>query len=761
MLTREHRDLIVELHRAFQDFHLEFLEQLAQDPRSEVPGDPRMILRDALALLALAAERSLHPVLGPFFESAEEAAPLLNHITTYMIRLSQPLAGEVLNSARSRLTLYSLEAARHSLADLLHRILRHPPINEAVRRWVRGSDRRREDSWRAEGVSEYRLRAGALRVGDIAGPFQVVRIHISGTYLIAVDLRRDQGQGLPLYSECHNVRPPFRCFTINAWYQQLTLILADQRIAGRMREIPALQFAYGFAEGLGNQVRDIIDLFRNFRQILDSLWRTLSQHSPGEVARAALQQLIDQVMRWGRSFATAEGPRQARMAGRLLGAIVFEIITEIASAGGAAMVGAVQRVNSVLGRARRGLGALAEVVRRIGGISPRVLARATVDRLSTAARGLIQRTGLLLRNTADLLARSFIVGQALLRVGADLVRGTIRRVVSSAAAQHAWIFVSEAGDFVLALTSRLDVPVRARSLGTLAMMPIEDPRLLLRMGALLAPVFSPIITRGLLRTIPEDLSARIARRIVDLDLTPEMARRTLVAAIRRRRAFGRRLSGANETLEAIWEQELRIARNPNSLHSVAALGELDSLQAFSRHASLRPREQGLRLIPDQRSHVPLEHHTVEGVARYDRPPDHLEGFGAVERIEVRTLVGAAPTEAELPARIGRSLVNKLRAGQLGTPLRLRPGGSDVPTWGTIIMNVPDSFPRLTRAVVELMVPDVLVNVLSRGELARVLVRQGDTWIELIREGRQAGAGRVLVREVGSTADWFYYPPRGG
>lgn len=752
MLAPRYRDLMVQLHTEFLEFHSELLEQLSPDLHSESAGEPIVALRDALSLIARAVEQSLHPVYGPVFGTVEEAAPLLYHISTYMIRVSQPVGNEVLSAARDRLRLYSLEDASRQLSNTLQQILSYRPLNEAVGRWMRGADQRRATRWRDEGVSAYRLRAGVLRLGDIAGHFQVVRIHRSGTYLIAVNLRETQGERLPVYTECHNVQPPFRCFRVADWYRQLTLIRADEQTAGLMRQIPALQFAYGFAEGMGNEVEGVVDLVRNFSQVMSSIWQVVSSHGVIQVAREAIQGLIDDIMDWGRRFAAAEGPQQARLAGRLLGAAVFEIITEIAPAGSAAILSTAQRISSVLRRGRSGLRSLGQVLRHIAGSTNRVFAQArTTATLSRAARGILQRADLFARNGAELIAGSFAVGQALFYANGELVRGTIRRIVTSAD-QSVWIFVGEAGDFAISLTNNL----RVRAPTPMGIVPVEDIQTLLTMGQLLAPVWSDIIRQRLLRTIPADLSARIARRMVNLNLDAEFARRTLTAAIRRRHDFGERLSQASETLEAIWEQEVRIARGGD----IAALGEVDSLQAYCRHPILRPQRRGMQLVPDSKSHVALSHHTPEGVATYSEIPEHLHGLGRTERLEVRTLVGEAPAAAELPARIARSLRDKLSTGQLGAPLRLSPDGDLVDTWGTIIMNVPVSFPHVTLGVVQNMFPDILNALLSSGDLARVLVRQGDTWFEIIKEGRLAGAGRVMVREVGSTDHWFF-PVRDG
>jgi hypothetical protein len=259
---------------------------------------------------------------------------------------------------------------------------------------------------------------------------------------------------------------------------------------------------------------------------------------------------------------------------------------------------------------------------------------------------------------------------------------------------------------------------------------------LIALASELHGVWHPYLRRHLLTEIPENLSARLARRIVDGNLTASVIRQALEPTLRLRRRLGSVLSSGEETLEAVFEQHLILIRqDPRSLAHLGARAEIDSVASLASHADLAP--QRLDLIPDGRSHVDGARSTPDALATYSEIPPHLQGMGRTERLEF-TMVAPPIADGELASRIANALERKVRGhdgvSQLTTPLRVN--GNLAPTWGSVIVTVPRA-PDLSRAIIEHV--HELMSTGSSGNLyeqframQRFMVRQDDRWFSVSR-----------------------------
>lgn len=260
-------------------------------------------------------------------------------------------------------------------------------------------------------------------------------------------------------------------------------------------------------------------------------------------------------------------------------------------------------------------------------------------------------------------------------------------------------------------------------------------RALIALAAELHRVWQPFVGRRLLDRIPQNLSGRLARRIVDGNLTPALIRQALEPALQLRRRL-RVLSQSEETLEALFEQNLILRRHDSrSLNHLGATAQLEVVEGMARHAHLRP--QRMHLIPDGRSHVPGTRSTPDGYVVYDEIPDHLRGLGRMERLEI-TIVTPGVAQEDLAGRIASAVTSKVRGrdgtSQLTTPLRI--GGELAPQWGSVVVSLP-SAPPLSRSIVESV--DALLSSGTSGNIyqryramQRYLIRQGDTWFSVSR-----------------------------
>ncbi len=260
---------------------------------------------------------------------------------------------------------------------------------------------------------------------------------------------------------------------------------------------------------------------------------------------------------------------------------------------------------------------------------------------------------------------------------------------------------------------------------------------LISLAADLYHVWQPFLGRRLLGRIPQSFSARLARRIVDGNLTPALIGEVLERALLFRRRLSSVLSDSEETLEALFEQYLRLRRgSPGGLVHRGATAQLDTLGRFASHPDLRP--QRLHMIPDGRSNVPNVRSTPDAYVTYRDPPEHLRRLGRTERLEI-TMVTPPVADGDLARRIAEAIVTKVRGrsgvSQLATPLRVQ--GEVVPAWGSVVVNLPPT-PPLSRGIVD-QVHALLSGSGAGGNvyeqyraMQRYLIHQGDTWFSVIR-----------------------------
>ncbi len=240
-------------------------------------------------------------------------------------------------------------------------------------------------------------------------------------------------------------------FSVAQWLTHRNDVALYRAVLGRLQANPILQFGYGFAEGVEQQVQGILELFGNLRAALDGIAHALSRFS--DTVRALANQLIEAIFRWGREFASSEIPQRARMAGRLLGSIVFEIVTEIPTGGVAAAI----RGALVGLRGAQGLAGIFRIADRVGDAT-RVMGRVVSRSLSRAARAVLERHRLVVRQLRHrFMQTAFIVADGVLEVAGEFVRGTIRRVAE--AGETIFVFVIEGAEALMVRLGRqLELP---------------------------------------------------------------------------------------------------------------------------------------------------------------------------------------------------------------------------------------------------------------------------------------------------------------
>jgi hypothetical protein len=258
---------------------------------------------------------------------------------------------------------------------------------------------------------------------------------------------------------------------------------------------------------------------------------------------------------------------------------------------------------------------------------------------------------------------------------------------------------------------------------------------LIALAAHLHDVWQPLLSRRLLDRVPQNLSGRFARRVVDGNLTPALIGRALEPAARLRRRL-RVLSDAEDTLESLFEQHLIPHRHAaSSLTAQGARAQLSLIEGVATHPQLRP--QRMHLIPDGRSNVPGSRSSPDALVVYDEIPPHLAGMGRSERLEF-TMVTPPVADGDLARRISEAVTTKARGrggvSQLTTPLVVQ--GNLAPTWGSVVVHLP-SAPPLSRGIV-----DQVHALLSAGPsggvyeqyraMQRYVINQGDQWFSVSR-----------------------------
>ncbi|NUO52339.1 MAG: hypothetical protein HOV80_26100 [Polyangiaceae bacterium] len=711
MLTREQTRLIDALSSSQLELHYMLVGEYDRD--MSLPGAYFEQVRGHRDSLDRLNVRLLGGPSQPY-RSISAVAPWVSVFVDYSRNLDSSIHRRIMRRHDPRSTPNSLEQRQIGFLRALAAVLAIPGMADAVARRLQERRRVREEQV-MQPIGEYRWgrgRAEVVRVGEMSGPYQVAAIESGG---VVHAVRLDTGVEV--------------VFSLAEWARHRMDTRISEDVLRNLQANPVLQFGYGFAEGMGEGAQGTLELFANLRQVLERIPSMLSRL--GETVRELAEQTIAAIMQWGRDFADADVPHRARMAGRVLGSIVFEICTEIITAGASAVASAFRRLLGGLGRAR----ALSGVVRLATHVTDaaRVTRRFASTVVSAAARRALQAARLIVANARRWLTMAYHIVDGVLEVAGELLAGTVRRV--ALAGEEVFLFVVEgAHRVVVNLGTAIRLPegivIHPGAMSIVAQGGTYSVTALLLAGEALKELWGSLLRRGLLREIPQEFSAYLVRR-VNGSLSLAIARQALEAALIFRRRFSV-MSGSQDTLQSLWEQQLRVARGTADIVELGARGQLDTIERFATHPRLRPRR--MDLIPDGSAGDPPRGATPDCVVEYDEIPRHLVGMGRVERLEITTITSNTPGRT-LAQRIESAVRTKASNGQLTAPLRV--GGARIDGYGSIVVNVPANAGELTETVVN------AVHVsLSRSEgffftqypIQRYLVHQGDTWFEVWRDG---------------------------
>lgn len=432
MLTSQQRRAFDELVAAYSALHHELLAEYDRDlSYPGYLGHQVLHRRDRLMLgdQAIAGVRTESPS-----ESVQSIAPLVYAMAAYAGELLHPLHMRIAQRYSGYMGSLFIVGRIRDFRQSLATVLAFPGMDAAIRR--HGNLLRERARGRAQApITEYVVPGHPrILIGEVVGPHQVVRLEHGGR-VIAENI--EDGREVS--------------FTIPQWISHRQNVQIYRSVLGRLQANAILQFGMGFAEGLGQQVQGTIEMFAHLRQALEGLAR-LIRNLPTQL-RALANQVLEAILQWARDFAGASTPHRARMAGRLLGALFLEIVSEVVTGGAAAAL------RGILGGLRgvRGLAGVFRVVDRVGnaaGLARRVTGRA----LSGAARQVLARHRLLVRSLyRSYLRAGFIVAEAVLEVAGEFVEGTIRRIAQ--AGETVFVFVVEGGEeLMVRLGRQLELP---------------------------------------------------------------------------------------------------------------------------------------------------------------------------------------------------------------------------------------------------------------------------------------------------------------
>jgi hypothetical protein len=431
MLTREQRERFERLRAAQATLHDWLLAEYDRD--LSFPGelnDMVRLHRDRLMLIDNALPQQLPPLRG-----LADIAPSVSVYLAYAQELQRPLHDRIARRYRGYMGSTYISSLILDFRAALREVARIPGIVQAVdrhraqlRRETERRGNRPIDSFSGPGIRP------PIRIGELAGRFQVIRLEYGGRIIAHnIESRRE--------SE----------FTIPDWMEKRRDVEASRHVLRSLQSNPILQFGYGFAEGVSGQVQGVLEVFGHLRDALNAIAQAIARLSA--TIRAVARQALDAIMQWGREFSGADTPRRARMAGKVLGAFFFEIITEVVTGGAMAAL----RTTITGLRTARGLAGVFRVVDSVSGAT-RAVRGVLASHFSAAARQVLVRHRLIIRTLRrQYLRTAFHVSEAVLEVAGEFVRGAIRRVAQ--AGETVFIFVADDGDrLMIQLGQNLDLP---------------------------------------------------------------------------------------------------------------------------------------------------------------------------------------------------------------------------------------------------------------------------------------------------------------
>lgn len=412
--------------------------------------------------------------------------PQANELTMVIMAIErlEPFVALEVRSANERFrtaaqaapTVYNLQAAARRVRDhRLQRVVRAPlllrqvtmvaPLRDRMRGFldqvedigsIRGMHaalsrygrrlRDRRSTELAQPVTEMAGLPGQepLRVGEFAGMHQIV------------SLEPFSGQGHNPVHAINTQTGGRQTMSIRDWLNKRQDVRNNEGIRRHIISNPIMQFGYGFAEGVGESMQGTIEFFANFRQALSQIARAIGRlaSEPGETITELARSTLEAILDWGRRFAAADGLRRARMSGRLLGAAFFEIISEF---GGGRVASALRHLGGAM-RSAQSMTGIVRLLDRGTDLTVR-LRRATRTRITAAGRRLLGGAIIASQRAAAIMPRTFYVANALLEVGRELVRGTVRRLADPSGRRTMYVFLPEEGDRMLvSLGGALETP---------------------------------------------------------------------------------------------------------------------------------------------------------------------------------------------------------------------------------------------------------------------------------------------------------------
>jgi hypothetical protein len=217
----------------------------------------------------------------------------------------------------------------------------------------------------AQWVQALEIGGSVLRVGQVAHPWRIARIHRRG---VVQALNVEDGETV-------------RSFTARDWYFQVGVARTIASTVGIARRSEVMMFLYGVVEGFSDSARGTIEAVAGFGDVLTALWAALQDL--GAAARALWDGIVQGLEAWMERFLHGDLPNAFRMYGQLVGMVIFEVVV----AHGASLVTAsARRLIAVLrGTSLGPLIVAAEGASRAARVFVSRMSRAVLDRIAGSA----------------------------------------------------------------------------------------------------------------------------------------------------------------------------------------------------------------------------------------------------------------------------------------------------------------------------------------------------------------------------------------
>jgi len=326
----------------------------------------------------------------------------------------------------------SLQHMYRRFRDTLSRVAALPGVGAEVKRQraeerkVREEKRRREEAaqWVSEIIPYPESPTSLIAVGEFSDPWRVYKIHRRGE-VYAINEENLQTS----------------VFTASQWYSQrgLSLIKRSTNWLRILGQNPVIQFLAGLMEGIGESIVGLVKAVIRIDQTILAIGRALA--NLGETGRAIKKSLVE----WYKQFVRGGAPKRARMIGKLIGSLIFEV----------ALTKGIGRITMVkrAAEAARALKSRSLTVVKESLDSMRSRAVTVAPAVLAGIKGalqLLRRTGIL-RASGEVLKRSIAAVRGKLRVGREWFLGTLR------VAKDGYYFLfDKAQKWVASIGKRLD-----------------------------------------------------------------------------------------------------------------------------------------------------------------------------------------------------------------------------------------------------------------------------------------------------------------